>query len=390
MNRIAFYLIIIVFHSLLQGCNNKKHLEESLIIELDFQKEMKSVHAINLIKDVDIISLDCQEVLIGKIDKVIKFDTIIYLMDKQQNRSIYLFNLQGDFIRSISNYGRGPKEYIQLTDMFIDPADSSLNVLSRIDNKLFKYDLSGEELRVIEQMPKSFTSMNKSDKGYIAYMGNYGQDETKPYNLWLLNENLETTDYYFEIDKIWESRNIMGISVFSDYKKMSYYITPMDYNIYKITDKGIEIKYTFDLGKMQWPKVNEADITNDAKFFQLRNEFLFSFYDFQETENHLIVSLAHQGQYLLAVYNKETKKTNIAKLEPYENKYLFSFGEIIGFDENTIYTVNEAWGIKRIWDGKDQYNNFEEKYPTQVKNLRNKFDTIREDGNPFLITYSIN
>ena len=392
MRKNIFYLTIIIFY-LLNGCKDKpikSYYKEISSIKLDFQKKMKSVHDINLINDVDIISLDCDEVIIGNIDKVIKFDTIIYLMDKDQNKSIYLFNLQGDFIHSISNYGQGPEEYIQLTDMFIDPLDSSLNVLSRMDKKLFKYDLRGDELRVIEKTPKSFSSMKKTEKGYMANMGNYIEDMTKRSNLWLLNENVEITDHYFEIDEMWESRYSKGGSTFSDYKDMNYYITPMDYNIYMITDRGVNIKYIFDLGKLQWPKITKADVTNDKKLRELIDEYLFRFYNFQETDNHLIIKFLYKGQDLLGVYNKEKQEVNITTLEAYKDKYFFGFGDIIGFDEKTIYSIIDSEDIKRMWDGKDEYNNYEEKYPTQVANLRKKFKTIREDGNPFLVMYSIN
>lgn len=391
MSKNIFFLAIIIFF-LLHGCKDKheKSYSEAIFpIELDFQKKMEGVHNIDLINNVDIISLDCDGVIFGNIDKVMKFDTIIYIMDRDQSKSIYLYNLQGDFISSISNYGQGPEEYIQLTDMFIDPIDSSLNLLTRMDKKLFKYDLRGEKLRVIEKTPKSFSHMKKMGKGYMANMGNYSEDMTRRYNLWLLNENLETTDYYFKIDEIWESRNSKGGYMFSEYKGMNYYIAPMDYNIYLITDNEVKIKYVFDLGKLEWPKITKTDVTNDIKLHKLKDDYLFRFYNFQETKKHLIVHFLYKGQYLMGVYNKEKQEVNIVTLEPYEDKYFFGFGNIISFDEKAIYTIIDAERIKKIWDGKDDFNNFEEKYPTQVKNLRNKFDTIREDGNPFLIIYSI-
>jgi len=105
MRNIIFYLILVISF-LLYGCNQKtqKNSPEALsTIKLDFEKEKKSIHDIDLIKDVDIINLDCDEVIIGEIDKVIKYDNIIYLMDKTKNKSIYLFSTKGDFLRSISN-----------------------------------------------------------------------------------------------------------------------------------------------------------------------------------------------------------------------------------------------------------------------------------------------
>ncbi|RNC63308.1 6-bladed beta-propeller [Proteiniphilum sp. X52] len=331
MNKNIFYLIMIVFF-LPYGCKNKSiknDPEETTSIQFDIQRELKSIHDIGLIKDVEIISLDCEEVIIGNIDEVVKFDTIIYLMDKTQNMSIYIFNLEGGLIHSISNFGNGPAEYIQLTDMFVDPADSSLNIVSRIDKKLFKYDLKGEELRTIGKNPKSFTSMRKMDKGYLAYMGNYSEDRTKPYNLWLLNENLKTVDHYFEIDKIWEGQYSTDGAVFSAYKNMYYYITPRDYNIYVIENNKLTTKYNFNFGKWSLPKINETDVVNEKRLFELKNEYIYRFYNFQETENHLIVKLLHKGRYLLGVYNKNNKQANIVTLDPYEGKYFLVLYEIL-------------------------------------------------------------
>ncbi len=311
-------------------------------------------------------------------------------MDYSQNRSIYLFNLKGDFINVISNYGNGPEEYVQLTDMFIDHEDSTLNIVSRMDKKLFKYDLRGEKLRVIEKTPKSFTSMMKTDKGYMAYMANWVQVPTEPYNVWLMNEEMKITGSHFEIDKTWEGQYSSSGSVFSVYGDRCYYITPLDYNIYSLTDGQVEAKYKFDLGPLEWPNVPESDILNDNKYRELVNKYVYRFYNFQETKNHLIVKFLYKNQDVLGVYNKKQKGANIVTLNPYEEKYFFPFGKIIGFDEETIYTVVEASSMKKIWNGKDEYNNFEEKYPSQIDNLRKKFKTIREDGNPFLIMYSIN
>ena len=391
MRNIIFYLILVISF-LLYGCKEKPQknsTETPSTIKLDFKKEQKSIHDIDLIKDVDIINLDCDEVIIGEIDKVIKYDNIIYLMDKTKNKSIYLYNTKGEFLRSISNYGQGPEEYIQLTDMFIDPINSTLNIVSKSDKKLFIYNLSGDKLLKIEKTPKSFISMEKMNKSYLAYMGNYSEDFNQPYNLWLLNRNLEITNHFFKIDKMLESTTHSSFVPFSKYKDMYYYISPNEFYVYSISDKEVNTKYTFDVGDLKWPKDIDIDKLSEKELFMLNHNYISGFFNFQETEKHLIVYFIYQGQSLMGVYDKEKNEANIVTLDGYSEKYFFGFGHVIGFDEKTIYTLNEASHIYRMWKGKDEYNNFEEKYPTQIENLRKKFDTIREDGNPFLIMYSI-
>lgn len=371
----------------LYSCTNreKKSSNEQKVIpiELDFKGKTKSIHSINLIKDVDIINLDCDEV-IGAIDKVIKFKNNIYLLDLFQNRCIYIFDDKGKFINKISNYGRGPKEYNQLTDIFINEKDSTLNVLSRVDKKLFRYDMDGKKMLSTERMPKSFSTMLKTENGYVANMGYYEENINKPFNIWILNDDFKLVGSSFKIDKTLKSNSIEG-SVLSRFGKNIYYLKTGDYNIYSSSSDGKEkIRYSFDLKDLELPIV-----TNKEKK-ESRNQYVERFRNFQETNKYLIVRVIYNGQYLLGVYCKADKSTNIVTLEPYEDKYFFSFGDIVGFDENAIYSINDASRIKKYWDGKDAYNNFEEDYPQQVKNLRTKFKSIKEEGNPFLIIYSLN
>ena len=89
-------LLLLVIALFFQGCKSKSEgnaSTESINIKLDLEKEMKSIHDIDLINDVEIINLDCDEVIIGEINKVIRFGSILYLMDKFQNKSIYLLML---------------------------------------------------------------------------------------------------------------------------------------------------------------------------------------------------------------------------------------------------------------------------------------------------------
>ncbi|MDH6343628.1 hypothetical protein M2480_002386 [Parabacteroides sp. PFB2-12] len=392
MSRLQHLITIGVFVCFLYSCESKSSRESAeggSVVKFDFQKELKSIHDIDLIRDVDIISLDCEDVIIGRIDKVIKFDTIIYLMDKTQNRSVYLFSDKGNFIRSIDHYGNGPNEYIQLTDMFINPTDSTLNIVSRADQKILKLNLAGNILYEVKKTAKSFTSISKTNEGYVAYMGNYSQDKEYPYNLWRLNEHFDPIEYHFEIESWQEGHYSSNGYAFSSYKGNNYYITPGDFNIYSLSDGQIKVAYSYDLGRLHWPKLSEQEWSDDKKLFEMKNKYIYHFYHFQETDSHLIVNFLYQGQYILGVCDKKKREADLVKLDPYEGKYFFSFGAIVGLDENTIYTVVESSTIKRIWDGKDEYNNYEEKFPSQVKNLKDKFDIVRDDGNPFLIMYTI-
>jgi hypothetical protein len=110
--------------------------------------------------------------------------------------------------------------------------------------------------------------------------------------------------------------------------------------------------------------------------------------NFQETKNHLIANTLYKGQTRLCIYNKQTEKIYIAEPDVYIDDFI-PFGRIINTDENAIYTLVNASSIKRIHNGKTEYDDFEAEYPEQIKRLREKFPHVDEEGNPFLAIFYI-
>jgi hypothetical protein len=360
-----------------------------LTLKFDFDKDPVNVNDIGLISDVEILNLDCEEAIFSKIDKIIRYKNRIYVLDKRQTYSVVIYDTLGNFINLIDKHGQGPAEYIQLFDIFINSDDETLNLVSRADYKILKHDLDGNIIKV-EKMPHIFTSLSKIENGYIWYLANDMRNKENPYNVWTLTNKIELKDGFFEIDPTWSSKPMGGGSVFSQYEDKTYYITPLDFNIYCLKDGVFSIAYNFDFGKWACPEIyKEYEKFEELLNSDGRDRYIYQFYYFQETQNHLIAEVLHQGQMRLCVYNKQTDKTYLCEESMNIDKYFLSFGRIIGMDETAIYAVIEPSSMKDMWIGKNEYNDFESQYPEQTKRLREKFSHIDEEGNPFLIIYSI-
>jgi hypothetical protein len=379
------YIYIVLLIAFLTSCaknaeTNKSQLENFQTLEFDLKAKTQSIHDLRLIKDVEIISLECDNV-IGQINKTIRFGDKIYILDLFQGMCVHVFSTDGRFINTISKYGQGPNEYLQLFDIFINKEDSTLNLLTRIDRKLFKYDLEGENLIRIESLPKSFTSMLKSVDGYIGYMGGYFEDPNNPNDIWLLDENYKPIESCFSIDDTSKGQSIEGYSL-SSFDSNFYFIKKGDFNVYSINDADQSIKYFIKMnGKERSEQAEGANmIAND--------NYVDRLYNFQETNNYVLVSFIFNGNYLVGVYSKKDEKTSVVNLSSYKGKYFIPFGKIISYDENAIYAIVSASSMIRYWEGKDDYNDFWKDYPEQIKNLRSKFKSIDEEDNPFLIIYS--
>lgn len=386
-------VIIIIFVScLFTQCTCSSNSEkkgdikdgEILTLKFDLDEDPVNVFDIGLIYDVEILNLDCKEAIFSEIEKIIKYGNRIYLLDIWQTRSVIIYDTLGNFVNLIESFGQGPNEYTQLFDIFINHEDETLNLVSRGDRKILKYDLDGNIIKV-ERMPQMFKQFSKTENGYAGYMANSRISMDKPYNVWTLSDKIKINRGFFEIDPTWESKSWRG-TVFSSYENKTYYITPMDFNVYCLENEEFSVAYTFDFGKHTWPETHRKFDKYETLIRTLVHP-IPGLDKFQETQNHIIAEILHHGQTYLCVYNKQTHKTYVAFPEAYMDKYFFSFGKIISTDENAIYTLINASFIKECCIGKNQYNDFEAKYPEQIRRLREKFPHVDEEGNPFLVIY---
>jgi hypothetical protein len=352
-----------------------------LTIKFDFDENPVKLSDVGLIYDIEILNLDCKEAIFGFANKIIRYKNRIFLLDMGQTNSVVIYDTLGNFVNQIDKRGQGPNDYIQLFDIFINHEDETLNLVSFADYKILKHDLDGNIIRV-EKMPKMFFRIVKTKDGYIGDVNNLSQD--KPYKLWTFSNEMELQEGFFELDPSWDSKAMAG-QIFSTYKDRIYYTTPMDFNIYALKDGKFSIAYTFDFGKWALPETyREYDKyerlleTGDGE-----KVYILDINKFQETQNYLIAKVVHQSKPRMCIYNKQTKKTYLASLWAPKDKYAFDFGNIIGMDETAIYALIEPSDLKQFRD------DFESQYPEQTKRLREKFSYIDEEGNPFLVIYSI-
>ncbi|MDR2423501.1 MAG: 6-bladed beta-propeller [Prevotellaceae bacterium] len=359
-------------------------------IKFDLKQKPVSIHKTGLIKSMDIISLHCEDVF-DRMEKIIGYKNRIYIFDWEQTYSVYIFDTLGKHINTISRHGQGPEEYAQISDIDVDTVNSTLNILSRMDKKLLKFDLDGKRCLGVERTAMAFTKMYKIKDGYLGYVANDIWDKEKPYNVWQLSEKQEVKASFFEIDKTWHSKSFPGYTVFSCFKDKIYYITPMDFNIYSIKDGKVFVEYTFDFGDYTWPPhLKEYKAPNET--FEYRHSKVYGFDNFQETDKWLITRFLHKGQYQIGIYDKIMDTACVAHIvdSPDGEYFIISFGEIVGIDETTIYAKLDAQWVKDAWVGKNQYVDFCPKHGEQIERLRKKFPVVSEEDNPYLLIYKIN
>ncbi len=385
MKKTAFYISFFLLLFTLAGCSTTANTSE-IIYDMD---HLVDIQKSGLIKDVSLVSLQDTSVYIGDITKVDALDTLIYILD-QNKKGIYIFSDKGKYVSTISEQGHGAGEYLEVTDFFVDPEKKTVNILSRLNRKLYVYDIKGNGIQVIN-LPKTFNRITKYADGFIGYMANYSEDRSQPHNYWIMDGNGKVVSHFGVIKNCIESRTRESFRPFSSHKGDLSISAEYERGIMTLSDGSDDAQTTYmlDFGKYNWPEIPDKDYNNDEKMFMLVNTHISDPDQFQETDSYLLSLVYVNGQPIIAAYDKESGKGKALSLANYIDDYMLGGGKPISISENEIFAIQDASGMYEVWKGGNEYNDFEKDRPTQVKNLRKRFKNIDEDGNPFLIIYHL-
>ncbi len=385
MKKTAFYISFFLLLFTLAGCSTTANTSE-IIYDMD---HLVDIQKNGLIKDVSLVSLQDTSVYIGDITKVDALDTLIYILD-QNKKGIYIFSDKGKYVSTISEQGHGAGEYLEVTDFFVDPEKKTVNILSRLNRKLYVYDIKGNGIQVIS-LPKTFNRIAKYADGFIGYMANYSEDRSQPHNYWIMDGNGKVVSHFGVIKNCIESRTRESFRPFSSHKGNLSISAEYERGIMTLSDGSDDAQTTYmlDFGKYNWPEIPDKDYNNDEKMFMLVNTHISDPDQFQETDSYLLSLVYVNGQPIIAAYDKESGKGKALSLANYIDDYMLGGGKPISISENEIFAIQDASGMYEVWKGGNEYNDFEKDRPTQVKNLRKRFKNIDEDGNPFLIIYHL-
>jgi ATP-dependent exoDNAse (exonuclease V) beta subunit len=108
---VATLAIVTMFSKCTCSSDNRNHGSVStdgniLRLKFDFDKDPVNIHDIGLISKVELLNLDCEEAIFGKIDKIIKHKNRIYLLDIFQTYSVFIYDTVGKFVNVIEDQGQ--------------------------------------------------------------------------------------------------------------------------------------------------------------------------------------------------------------------------------------------------------------------------------------------
>lgn len=225
------------------------------------------------------------ECLVGEIDKIFVAGNRIYISDSS-TKSILVFTDDGEFLFKLHNIGKGPGEYLDITDFQVDDVSQELTLYDIETEKLITYSAEGKFLMerpykysasefVMFDNTMAFYCANSSDAIYMCVNGQCSN--------FLIEMNDEII---FRACPV--ARKQMGCySTINQFNAIQYshnnvYLTePLGHIIYTVYPDRIDPEYIIDYGARTIPS-DLSDIEVDFNYIYQFNHSITNIYEDDE------------------------------------------------------------------------------------------------------------
>ncbi|MDR2425119.1 MAG: 6-bladed beta-propeller [Prevotellaceae bacterium] len=379
------YTVLFIAVALICGCDSSKksNIDGATQMYIDPQKA-ESIKVGDYFKYASFIPLETtDDNLIAYIGKVQFYNSQIYVMDGKQ-KSIFIFDKDGKYLRKIFRHGQGPEEYVYLDDFTIDPATGNIRIYDGSSDFVLDYTGDG-----------AFIGKRKASKGFsFARMKNnrtliYTQQECDSgfYNVHIVDEDFVLTDVFLPFHKqmrgrmylVGKTRNIL-----SEYSDTIYIMRPLGDKIY-VYDAGsntVKCKYQITVEGEPDGFLDPNAGENEAKAYLAKldnHEVSFGIYGFHKINSLVFFSYSGKRDFF-CIYNEQTGKVICNKNPQDENGLRFQPAVYWTDGERQIMNIIEITDVKQIIADTDNASPVLKEISKAVKD---------DDANPILVFYEV-
>ena len=267
MNKLCLFFLAVIL-LLLTSCNStKKGVLQEKCIEVDVHTTQSMSTLCESYTCIPLELSNDEDNLINAIDKLVVHDGCFYVMDRFRN-TIFVFSEEGKYLHKIARSGRGPQEYIELTDF--DVYDSEVYILSRANQAIYVYDKDGN-FRQIYPLDNWYNNLHVLDT-HLAYLYSERSNDTH-YNFILYDYVSHQVVNRF--DPFTENRGYgFAKSPFNESQDHKLLITQQyDNSVFQLTETSYTPAYTFIFNTQDAIPEGQRQMNYDELAADLRNKY---------------------------------------------------------------------------------------------------------------------
>ncbi|HBX51604.1 MAG: hypothetical protein A2266_03835 [Bacteroidetes bacterium RIFOXYA12_FULL_40_10] len=324
MGRLFYFLLVLLLTSCTIDEKKTSYIVDfdSLnVVEFSFDKFCDSIYPIFLLKQ------DKPAILGGTLN-IKMHNSEYYILDLKGNYSINVFNDKGIFVKSIGTFGRGPNEYISVTDFSIN-SDGSVDISVNEKGEVYKYESSGQyKSRVVTDIGYNYFEKNTIGNYYFT---NYHK-KNPGFNL-LKYDSLGNFKEKF-LPKEPMAINPVNANAFWKFNDTLLFKDFYNSTIYNIFNGELSKRYEINLGERSLKHI-VVNAKNAQEYFGLLNSKKSLYLDkYMENEDFFVAIFGEGPAYKNLYYTFTDKKTK-------KTKCLFFDGEKLGKRYEAFWLTND-------------------------------------------------
>lgn len=273
----------------LGACSNNTNTSDTHIkkIKLNLSK-VKSIKRVSeLFSDISLVKLETSPtVQIGEIIKIFVNASYIYISD---GKSVYQFDVNGNYLNQLNSQGKGPGEYTSIYDFVVDQ-DNTIEVLNTGQQRVIRFD---RNFKFIDEYKVGRYTMNMAihnNGTRLFHCGNSASGDQ--FDKILRFDNGTLAGQYLTIDKTKSEYLHFRRFDFFSYFNNGILITDVHHNtVYYYSQNGVEPRYVMDIGKKAIPqKMYERPYDNVVDFslnYLKGSGYMYGILNFVETNEYL-------------------------------------------------------------------------------------------------------
>jgi len=231
MNKIT----ILLFGLLFVACSKEVKNGKPIFLDGEETNQLKLSHILHNEKYIPLETND--KSIIGHINKIQIYDSIIYVLDSYFSKKLLAFDMNGKYLHSISQKGHGPGEYVDIMDFVI--SDNKIYIL---DNRtsIIEFDINGTFLQEKKlDIWCDFILKTTIDSWALITITDKTPDNK--YNVYVTDKNYKIKKGL--IESVYSEFHIKPFQQLCTYKDTNYFYLPLENVVYSINNDVLEKKY---------------------------------------------------------------------------------------------------------------------------------------------------
>lgn len=354
----------------------------------------------------EIVSLNYQiiplssedDVLIGEVNNLIIKDSLIFILDADRTKSVFVFDMDGSFFANISDYGMGHGKYHELGNFYINSKQKTINIYQTWPAKVMEYNYYGDFINEKEIYEYARTMTMNAKGNYCIYTANVPISEKSKYNFLMLNNDFQVICNCFPTDVKNKKLSLFLRNNFTHFGDSVSFVKPFCDTIFDISEDQIKAKYLIDFGEYAatekfYNKYLDFDVRKIIKMHEKNNQ-AYGIQPFYESNKYLYFKFFYKESWeYLAVFSKNTKTMQLAKdvLNDVNQMPLNLSDSFLDSNNNAIISIVYPFQLKKsIQRLKSELDESEfQVYSDKNQELIRLSNLLDNSDNPVIIKYFI-